>query len=93
MAGWLSNYQDLKIGDLGLAKLCRDVDQDGNITNYEQYMTTFAGTCNNMAPEVFGRKYKKNSDVYSMGLVFLQMAASPALKRITIKKQGDHDEG
>ena len=54
---------DLVLTDFGISALCLDVP-----------LTTFAGSWNYMAPEILeGQPYDTKADVYSLGLVTLEM--------------------
>ena len=71
----------LKICDVGLAKAVWDIQEvylkySGGMS-LGDYMTTQAGTVPYMAPEVFNRHYNLQSDIFSLGLVFVMIAESP----------------
>jgi serine/threonine protein kinase len=69
----------VKLGDVGLAKAAYDLGVNINpsisATSFEEYyMNEYAGTRPYMAPEVYNGHYDKQSDVFSLGLVFFVMA-------------------
>ena len=61
---FVSDTGDFKLGDFGVARTA----------SASTGASTFAGTVNYMAPEVFRReKYTANVDIYSLGLVMYQL--------------------
>ena len=61
---FISDTGDFKLGDFGVARTA----------SASTGASTFAGTVNYMAPEVFrGEKYTANVDIYSLGLVMYQL--------------------
>lgn len=67
---------NLKLGDVGLAKAAYNLSKPDY--SYEQYyMNQFAGTKPYMAPEVYNQHYTLQSDVFSLGLVFVMIAERP----------------
>ena len=80
----LTENDDIKIGDLGLAREFSSVKEipivQGTVTTYvtyaRNYMNTYAGTRHWMAPEVFPGlqghgHYSEKADVFSLGILFL----------------------
>ena len=80
----LTENDDIKIGDFGLAREFISVKEihivQGTVTTYVtyagNYMNTCAGTRNWMAPEVFPDRqgyghYSEKADVFSLGILFL----------------------
>ena len=73
----------LKIADVGLAKPLWDaqssiLSQQGGVDQtFQQYMSSIAGTPLYMAPEVYDSHYNQESDIYSLGLMFVVMAEIP----------------
>lgn len=65
-----------KIADVGLAKPLYDI-QNPNKNEFQEYMTSQAGTPPFMAPEVFEGHYEKKCDVFSLGLVFVTIVEVP----------------
>ena len=84
-----ANFQ-LKLGDVGLAKVAYDykvnfsLDKDFSVENY--YMNERAGTVPYVAPEIFARHYQKSSDLFSLGLVFVMIAAEPGPQYPLVKQ-------
>ena len=71
----LTNKQDVKVADFGLAReyiaLKRADPMNEWLTFYKQYyMNTFAGSPHWMAPEVFRNHYTQKADVFSLGVIF-----------------------
>ncbi|ORX85160.1 kinase-like protein, partial [Basidiobolus meristosporus CBS 931.73] len=65
---FVSEYCTLKVGDFGLAiaePLPRDIEREGD----REYL----------APEIFEGKYGKFADIFSLGLIALEMAANVVL--------------
>ncbi|KAK9766780.1 mitosis inhibitor protein kinase swe1 [Basidiobolus ranarum] len=65
---FISEYCTVKVGDFGLAivePLPRDVEREGD----REYL----------APEIFEGKYGKFADIFSLGLIVLEMAANVVL--------------
>jgi serine/threonine protein kinase len=61
---FVSNNNTYKLGDFGVSK---DIS---NATHLE----TKVGTINYMPPEIFsGKKYTKNADIYSLGIVLYKL--------------------
>ena len=77
----LDSHNNIKIADVGLAKMVWDVKNQNNQlpkdSTYLQHMSTVAGTPAYMAPEVFKAQYSTLSDVFSLGLVFVMIAENP----------------
>ena len=80
----LTENDDIKIGDFGLAREFISVKEihivQGTVTTYvtyaRNYMNTYAGTRHWMAPEVFPGPeghghYSEKADVFSLGILFL----------------------
>lgn len=69
----------LKIADVGLAKPLYEIQSQLGIIDqpFEIYMSSKAGTPTYMAPEVWAQHYNLESDVFSLGLVFVVMAEKP----------------
>ena len=80
----LTENDDIKIGDFGLAREFISVKEihiaQGTVTTYvtyaRNYMNTYAGTRHWMAPEVFPGPqshghYNEKADVFSLGILFL----------------------
>ena len=80
----LTENDDIKIGDFGLAREFFSVKEihnvQGTVTTYvtyaRNYMNTYAGTRHWMAPEVFPGPqghghYSEKADVFSLGILFL----------------------
>ena len=74
----LTENDDIKIGDFGLAR--EFISVKGTVTTYvtyaRNYMNTYAGTRHWMAPEVFPGPqghghYNEKADVFSLGILFL----------------------
>ena len=77
----LDKDDNLKIADVGLAKTvweakthCHEIPPD---TTFDVYMSSRTGTPIYMAPEVWDKRYKMNSDVFSLGLIFVMIAVIP----------------
>jgi len=71
----LTNQQDVKMADFGLAReymaLKRADSVNEWLTFYKKYyMNTFAGSPHWMAPEVFRGRYTEKADVFSLGVIF-----------------------
>lgn len=69
----LSNEDDIKVADFGLARTFSAKDRDDRewISVYLQaYIGTLAGSPFWMAPEVFYRHYDEKADVFSLGILF-----------------------
>ena len=81
----------LKLGDVGIARVAYDYktnfspDEGFSVENY--YMNECAGTIPYVAPEIFARHYQKSSDLFSLGLVFVMIAAKPG-PQYPLVKQG-----
>ena len=81
----------LKLGDVGIARVAYDYkakfspDEGFSVENY--YMNECTGTIPYVAPEIFARHYQKSSDLFSLGLVFVMIAAKPG-PRCPLVKQG-----
>ena len=61
---FVDNYQNFKIGDFGIARICDKASSD----------LSKKGTENYMAPEVFhGKDYDHTVDIYSLGLVLYKL--------------------
>lgn len=76
----IDSDDDLKIGDVGVAKAAWDYSTAVNGVKdalFQSYMSTKAGTPAYMAPEVLDEHYTKESDIFSLGLVFVVMVESP----------------
>ncbi|CAH3160615.1 unnamed protein product [Porites evermanni] len=79
----LTENDDIKIGDFGLARefiSVKEIHLQGTVTTYvtyaRNYMNTCAGTRHWMAPEVFPGPqghghYSEKADVFSLGILFL----------------------
>lgn len=92
----VTSEEALKIADVGVAKPFHKVQHHYGIIDkpFETYMSTVAGTPFYMAPEVHESRYKKESDVYSLGLVFVVMAETPlSLKPVARWNQKDYPLG
>ena len=77
----LDKDENLKIADVGLARTawevknhCKEIPPD---TTFNAYMSSLTGTPVYMAPEIWGEHYKMNSDVFSLGLIFVMIAVIP----------------
>ena len=72
----LSNEQDIKVADFGLARTFNSSDDDGAwISRYLQaYMGTLAGSPFWIAPEVFFKHYNEKADVFSLGIILFCIA-------------------
>ena len=79
----ITTKKTLKIADVGLAKPLWDaqsgtLSQQGGVDQaFQLYMSSVAGTPLYMAPEVYDGHYNQQSDVYSLGLMFVVMAEIP----------------
>jgi serine/threonine protein kinase len=72
----MTSSLDLKLGDVGLAKAAYELSKPDS--SFEQYyMNEFAGTKPYMAPEIYDCHYTLQSDVFSLGLVFVMIAEKP----------------
>ena len=78
----LDGHNNIKIADVGLAKMVWDVKNQNNElpkdSTFLQHMSTVAGSPAYMAPEVFKAQYSTRSDVFSLGLVFVMIAENPS---------------
>ena len=78
----LDSNNNIKIADVGLAKMVWDVKNQNNElprdSTYLQHMSTVAGTPAYMAPEVLKAQYSPLSDVFSLGLVFVMITENPS---------------
>ena len=78
----IDSDDDMKIGDVGFAKAAWGYGTAVNgvrDVSFQTYMCTKAGTPAYMAPEVWDEHYTKESDIFSLGLVFVMMVESPAV--------------
>ena len=74
----VDDHDSLYLCDVGLAKAAWEVATSGDTTDQEfnEYMTSAAGTRYYMAPEVWSGHYTNKCDVFSLGLVFIKIAES-----------------
>ena len=77
----LDKEENLKIADVGLARTvwevknhCNELPHD---TTFNTYMSSLTGTPVYMAPEIWDEHYKMDSDVFSLGLIFVMIAVIP----------------
>ncbi len=77
----LDKDENLKIADVGLARTvwevknhCNELPHD---TTFNTYMSSLTGTPVYMAPEIWDEHYKMDSDVFSLGLIFVMIAVIP----------------
>ena len=76
----IDSDDDMKIGDVGVAKAAWDFGaglKGIKDVSFGMYMETTAGTPAYMAPEVMDQHYTKESDIFSLGLVFVMIVESP----------------
>ena len=75
----VDSNDNLKIGDVGLAKAIWDMQgfELDKETTFEKYMSSVAGSPVYMAPEVWLGRYSIACDVFSIGLVFAMIAECP----------------
>ena len=76
----IDSDDDMKIGDVGVAKAAWDYGtaiKGIRDVAFQTYMCTKAGTPAYMAPEVLDEHYTKESDIFSLGLVFVMIVESP----------------
>ena len=78
----IDSEDNMKIGDVGVAKAAWDFGAGlKGIKNrdvaFGMYMETKAGTPAYMAPEVMDQRYTEESDIFSLGLVFVMIVESP----------------
>ena len=78
----IDSDDDMKIGDVGVAKAAWDFGAGlkgikNRDATFGMYMETTAGTPAYMAPEVLDQHYTKESDIFSLGLVFVMIVESP----------------
>ena len=71
----ISSEETLKIGDVGIAKPLYDIQSQLGIIDQplHEYLRSKIGTEGYVAPEVLGKHYNEKSDVFSLGLVFVQL--------------------
>ena len=90
----IDSDDDMKIGDVGVAKaawdLCAGLKGAKGI-RHEMYMKTTVGTLAYMAPEVMDQHYTKESDIFSLGLVFVMTVESPASLIPYARYNGERD--
>lgn len=75
----VDSSDNLKIGDVGLAKAIWDMqgfEIEKDVT-FEKYMSSVAGSPAYMAPEVWVGRYSITCDVFSMGLMYAMIAECP----------------
>ena len=65
--------EDIKLGDLGLAREFPAAAQTDSIESY--YMTSGVGPTHWMAPEFFTAHYNKKADIFSLGVLFYAIFA------------------
>jgi serine/threonine protein kinase len=87
-----ANY-NVKFGDVGLAKAAWDIGAkmyniDTKKSTFEQYLSTTAGTPAYMAPEVWAGHYTGQSDIFSLGLVFVVILETPTPVFVSAKYDG-----
>ena len=63
-----SQIPTAKIADFGLAKAIAEGQFSGNMEQY--YMSSFCGTEDFLAPEVYDKRYTYKADIFSMGVIF-----------------------
>ena len=76
----VDSNNNLKIGDVGLAKAIYDGKNDSGEhqeMTYQNYMSSCNGTKEYMAPEVWRGRYGLTCDVFSLGLVYVMIAECP----------------
>ena len=76
----VDSNDNLKIGDVGLAKAIWDMqgfEQLDKETTFEKYMSSVAGSPVYMAPEVWVGRYSITCDVFSIGLVYAMIVECP----------------
>ena len=76
----VDSNDNLKIGDVGLAKTIWDIQSESgehNDMTFERYMSSKVGTPLYMAPEVWRGEYRITCDVFSIGLVYVMIAECP----------------
>lgn len=70
----VDSSNNLQICDVGLAWKILATQET---IDFNEYMTSAAGTKYYMAPEVWQKHYTNKCDVFSLGLVFIKIAESP----------------
>ncbi|KAJ8410145.1 hypothetical protein AAFF_G00201260 [Aldrovandia affinis] len=74
----------VKVADFGLSKVS-EVSADGDLSR--QHFSSICGSDFYMAPEVWGRSYTAQADIFSLGVLFWAM-----LERITFLEDGATQE-
>ena len=86
-----ANFQ-LKLGDVGIARVAYDFKNnfslDEGFTLEKNYMNDCVCFVPYAAPEIFARHYQKSYDLFSLGLVFVMIAAKPEPLRPLVE-EGD----
>ena len=87
----VNDNESLKICDVGVAEAAWDMQATpGNCKpsmGLNHYMTSVVGTREYMAPEVWEKRCTKKCDTFSLGLVFIMIAESPAIGKVPTTKQ------
>ena len=86
---FIDNDSNLKIGEVGLAKMMHEADEQ----SFSRYLKTLPdNTAAYMAPEVFENRYEKRSDVFSLGLLMFVICEMPKPDLIPwARHQGKHE--
>ena len=66
---FVDSNDNLKIGDVGLAKAIYDIQSDSGKHTFESYMSSVAGTPPYMAPEVWRGEYRITCYVFSLVMI------------------------